>query len=89
MQLSLYNVTTTERTLLVGLTKAQRVRFEAAPDTGTDLGAYLDASGYLAVWECRQLSDERVELVQPILLEAGAVVAIEAAPHLPEALLAA
>ena len=83
MQLSLYNVETWERTMLVGLTRAQLIRFQVAPGTTTDLKAYLDEAGHLAVWECQPTADARVELVQPILLQAASVVACNAAPFPP------
>jgi hypothetical protein len=83
MQLSLYNVETEERTMLVGLTRAQLVRFKVVPGSDSDLKAYLDEAGHLAVWECRPTPDARVELVQPLLLYAGAVVACDAAPLPP------
>ena len=71
--------------MLVGLTRAQLVRFEVIPGGGADLKAYLDSAGHLAVWECRPTPDSRVELVQPLLLYAGAVVACNAAslPPMP------
>jgi len=83
MQLSLYNVETEERTMLVGLTQAQLVRFKVAPGTDGDLQAHLDEVGYLAVWECRHTVAGQTELVQPILLHAHGVIACRAASHSP------
>ena len=83
MQLSLFNVETEERTMLVGLTQAQLVRFKVAPGTDGDLRALVEEAGYLAVWECRHTASGQAELVQPILLHADYVIACEAAPHSP------
>ena len=80
MQIALYNVDTEERTMLVGLTRAQLVRFEVEPGHAHDLKARLDELGHLPVWECRRLADDRVELVQPMILNAGAVLTFVPAP---------
>jgi len=83
MQLSLYNVETEKRTMLVGLTQAQLVRFKVAPGADGDLQAHLDEAGYLAVWECRHTACGQAELIQPILLHAHCVIACKAASHSP------
>ena len=83
MQIALYDVETEERTMLVGLTRAQLVRLEAEAGSARALKAQLDEIGYLAVWECRRTADGHVELVQPMILNAAAVVAFTAAANPP------
>ena len=75
MQIALYNVDTEERTMLIGLTKAQLVRFEVQPGRAHDFKARLDELGHLPVWECRRIAADQVQLVQPMILQAGAVLA--------------
>ena len=80
MQIALYHVDIGERTLLAGLTSAQLARLQVEPGRAAALEAYLRQVGYLAAWECRQTSATHVKLIQPVMLNAGTVVAVTAAP---------